>query len=296
MNAAKFLIISMRRTGGTLLGNLLDGHPDCSVFPFEHWHTRRKSVYDARRHKLFSWMTPGMKFRHCGPKRMWKKKFVLAHGSDRWPEFYADLLEQARGANSPAEFYDRTAELYFGRYHPGGLGPIVVNHSAHLCTLPPEQLRDIFGEARYIMTLRDPRATFASTERGIQKKAERKGRDKPDFDPRRLERFCNDWRWSTENYYLEPNRAICMRFEDLVREPRKTMEQLATAMEISFQETLLSPERLGNSMNANSSFSRKPGIDPAAADSWREHLDPTWKQMIEDRLGDIMEQVGYTLD
>jgi hypothetical protein len=49
-------------------------------------------------------------------------------------------------------------------------------------------------------------------------------------------------------------------------------------------------------MNANSSFSRKPGIDPSAADSWRGHLDPTWKQMIEDQLSNIMEQVGYTLD
>ncbi len=296
MHAAKFLIISMRRTGGTLLGNLLDGHPDCRVFPFEHWHTRRKSIYDGRRHKLFPWMTPGMKVRHCGRKKMWKKKFVGAHGATRWPEFYADLLEQARSANSPGELYDRTAEIYFGRYHPSGPGPIVINHSASLCTLPPEQLRDIFGDARYIMTMRDPRATFASTERGIQKKAAAKGRPKPEFDPRRLEQFCDDWRWSAKTYYLEPNRAICLHFEDLVREPRKTMEQLANAMEIPFLETLLSPERLGDTISANSSFTRTPGIDPLAADSWREHLNPTWQQTIEDRLGDIIERVGYTLD
>ena len=84
--------------------------------------------------------------------------------------------------------------------------------------------------------------------------------------------------------------------EDLVREPRKTMEQLVSAMEIPFHETLLSPERLGNTIIANTSFTRKPGIDPLAADSWREHLDPTWQKTIEDRLGDIMEHVGYTLD
>jgi hypothetical protein len=67
-------------------------------------------------------------------------------------------------------------------------------------------------------------------------------------------------------------------------------------MEIPFHETLLSPERLGDTVIANTSFTRKPGIDSSAADSWREHLDPTWRQMIEDRLGDIMEHVGYTLD
>jgi hypothetical protein len=172
----------------------------------------------------------------------------------------------------------------------------VINHCASLCTLTPEQIRGIFGDARYIMTLRDPRATFTSTERNSQKRAAAKGRTMPPADRRGVEQFCTTWRRSVETYYLEPKRAICLRFEDLVREPRKAMEQLASAMEIPFHETLLSPEQLGNAVNANTTFTRKSGIDPVAADSWREHLDPTWQRLIEDRLGDIMENVGYTLD
>jgi hypothetical protein len=297
MQATKYLIISMRRTGGNLVNNLLDGHRDCSVFPFEFWNTRKKTVYDALGHRTFAWMPARLKIAHCGLRKIRKKKFIRAHGPMRWPEFYDDLLGQAGRATSAAELYDLTAELYFTRYHPDGLGQVVVNHCGNLSVLSPEQLRTIFGEARYIMTIRDPRAAFASTERKDQRRLDERGRvGEVAYDRIGVEAYCDMWRRAVETYYLGTNRGIGLRFEDLVREPKKMMVELASAMDISFDDVLLTPTRIGEEKTANSSFARSAGIDPGAADSWRAHLSPQWRRVIEDRLGDVMERVGYRTD
>jgi len=293
----KFLIISLRRTGGTLVQRLLDGHSECSVFPFEFWNTRRKAVYDSIGSRLFPWMPASMKLTHCGHPKYRRKKFVVAHGEAGWPQFHDDLLDCARAASSPAEFYDLTAELYFGGYHPGGLEKIVVNHCANLCLLTPRQLEAIFGETRTIITTRDPRAAFVSTVRKARIKAKSRGQaSEPTTARADVEAFCSSWRNAMERYYLGDRGAIALRFEDLVSEPRKTVEDLAGAMGIGFEATLLEPTNVGRPIGANTSFSRRAGIDAAAATSWREHLKPEWQNLIEDRLGDTMSRLGYAID
>ncbi len=297
MEPNKYLIISMRRTGGSLLGNLFDGHPDCSVFPFEYWHTSKKAVYDPLRHRFFRWLPASLKRYHCGTQKVWEKKIVRAHGQMHWLEFYEELLAQADRSVSAAELYDRTIETYFTRFHLGGVKPVVINHCANLCTLNPKQLRTIFGKARYIMTVRDPRASFASTERKDQKKLDTRGKiGAVAYDRTDVEAYCNLWRKAVETYYFGSNQGLCLRFEDLVREPAKAMNQLAAAMNISFDDVLLTPLRIGEAWVSNSSFARTSGIDSNAADKWRTHLSPEWRHLIEDRLGDIMERLGYEID
>jgi hypothetical protein len=293
----KFLIVSMRRTGGTLVANLLDGHADCSVFPFEFWNTRRKATYGRLGQRLFPWMTPKWKLAHCGRDKVRRKKFVNAHGCERWSDFREDLLEHGGRAATPAEVYDRTAELYFERYHPGGLNGAVVNHCANLCLLSPRQLQTIFGEARRIMTVRDPRATFASTQRKDRQKSLSNGRVAEAVDRcAYVETFCEQWRRAVETYFLQDRDAIRLRFEDLVSDARPVMMRLAAEMDIPFDETLLTPTRINTPIAANTSFSRSAGIDPSAASSWEGHLAPEPRRIIEARLGDTMKSLGYEID
>jgi hypothetical protein len=297
MKSRKFLIISMRRTGGTLVNNLLDGHPACSVFPFEFWNTRHKATYDRLRQRLFPWMTAKWKLAHCGRENVRRKKFVNAHGSERWPDFGDELLERSGRAATPAELYDLTAELYFERYHPGGLNGAVVNHCANLCLLSSRQIEAIFGEARRIMTVRDPRATFASTERKDQQKNLSKGRTgEAAYRRADVEAFCDQWRRAVETYFLHDRDAIHLRFEDLVSDPRPVMTRLAAEMEIPFDEILLTPTSITAPVAANTSFSRRAGIDPGAASSWEKNLSQERCRLIEARLGDIMKRVGYEID
>jgi hypothetical protein len=80
-----------------------------------------------------------------------------------------------------------------------------------------------------------------------------------------------------------------------VAEPKATMESLSQGLGIPFSEVLLEPTRQERASEANTSFERKKrGIDPSAADSWRARLDARIRDRIENRLGPLMQRLGYT--
>ena len=56
----------------------------------------------------------------------------------------------------------------------------------------------------------------------------------------------------------------------------------------------MKPTRQERASEANTSFERKRGIDPTAADAWRSRLDARIRDRIESRLGPVMQRLGYT--
>lgn len=278
------LVASMRRSGGTLVGRLLDGHPECSVIPFEHWHSRKKAIFRLHPHLLFPWLSRERKLRVCGFSESYRRKLELVHPDADADAFRARLLEVASEVGSVSEFYRRSSALYFRFFHASALRPKLVNHCANLCLLSPWQLRRMFGDHRMLLSVRDPRAVFCSLERhraGV-------------FTERSIPAFCRGWRESVERYYLGDPSTIAFRFEDLVADPEKVMRSVCARMEIEFDEIVLRPTFVGAPAEANSSFSRTPGVvDPSAIDSWRSRIAARAQGMIEDRLGPLMHRLGY---
>jgi len=134
-----------------------------------------------------------------------------------------------------------------------------------------------------VMSVRDPRAVFCSLE---NHRPER-------ISEQSVPSFCNDWEYSVRRYHWGDPTVISFRFEDLVREPERVMRSLCSGIGIAFDPVLLTPTHLGMPAKANTSFSRKDGIDPSAADSWRSHLGASTRRKIERRLGPLMERLGY---
>lgn len=277
------LIASMRRSGGTLLVRLLEGHPDCSVLPFEHCHTSKKAVYRWQDDVFFRFMPPSRKIRVCDFGKSFHRKLARYHGDVDTAAFRRDLIELAARTHSPRAFYRPAASLYFRHFHAARLRPILVNHCARLCILAPWQIRRIFGEHRSIVSIRDPRAVFSSLE----------NKRNQTYDETIIPEFCSEWKGSVERYHFGDARTISFRFEDLVSDPETVMRSLAADLGIAFDESLLDPTRLGEPAKANTSFSRSTGIDPSAVDSWKDRLDDRPRREIEERLGPLMRRLGY---
>ena len=87
--------------------------------------------------------------------------------------------------------------------------------------------------------------------------------------------------------------SLSLRFEDLVRDPHDVMRWLCSEIDVDFDPVLLEPTLGGEPVAANTSFERSSGIDAAAADSWRSHLSTSAGKEIEDRLGPLMQRLGY---
>lgn len=281
------LVASMRRSGGTLLANLFDGHPDCSVLPFEGWHTRRKARFFPHHNFLFPWLTPRMKLFVCGFRNAsYERKLERWQPGSDLAAYEQELLAGAARATSVSDFYRDSCELYFRFFHACALRAKLVNHCADLCLLAPWQLRRIFGSHRMILSVRDPRAVFCSM---LHLKTGR-------FSERSLPSFCANWEKSVKRYALSDPSVLTLRYEDLLAEPKATMESLAQGLGIPFSDVLLTPTSQGREVTANSSFERRSGIDPTGADSWRSRLDARIRDRIERRLGSVMQQLGYRLE
>ena len=279
------LVGSMRRSGGTLLADLFDGHPDCSVLPFENWHTRRKVRFFPHHNFLFPVLPPGWKLFVCGFRNAsYRRKLEQWQPGADLAGYERELRACAARATSVSRFYRDSCELYFRFFHGCALRAKLVNHCADLCILAPWQLRRIFGSYRMILSVRDPRAVFSSMlhlEHGR-------------FSERSLPTFCANWERSVKRYHLGDPSVLSFRFEDLVAEPKATMESLSQGLGIPFSDVLLEPTRQERASEANTSFERKRGIDPTAADSWRSRLDARIRDRIENRLGPLMQRLGYT--
>jgi hypothetical protein len=278
------LIGSMRRSGGTLVANLFDGHPDCSVLPFEDWHTRRKARFFPHHNFLFPLLPPGAKLYACGFRNAsYRRKLELWQPGADHAGYERELRACAARATSVSGFYLDSCALYFRFFHGSELRAKLVNHCADLCTLAPWQLRRIYGAHRMILPVRDPRAVFCSM---IHLKTGR-------FSERSLASFCARWERSVNRYYLGDPSVLAFRYEDLLVEPKATMEALSHGLGIPFSEVLLRPTRQEREAGANTSFERGAGIDASAADAWRSRLAAPLREQIERRLGPLMQRLGY---
>lgn len=284
-SAARHILVgSLRRSGGTLVGRLFDGHPQCSTFPFEYWHTRKKALFRRRHNLAFRLLSAKSKLRVCGLERgSYRRKISRHHPDVDWEIHRGQLLEAAAQSGSVSALYERVSTLYFRGLRGGEVHSLVVNHCADLCKFSPWQLRRTFGEYTLVMSIRDPRAAFWSLLH------HRPHRHAPEI----LAAFCRDWKRSVERCHLSDAGVVSFRFEDLVSEPAKVMRGVCASLEIAFDPILLVPTQMGAPVPTNSSFGRGTGIDPSTIDSWRSRLGSPEREFIEHRLGSLMQRVGY---
>lgn len=292
---ASVLVTSLARSGGTLVAAMLDGHPECNVFPFEYWHTREKARYEPDAVAGFAALPVGRKLAACGIVRSLGGKLERVHGGAARRRVLRALRRAARDAEGVPELYQLVARVYFEEVQGAWPRPRLVNHCANLCLWSTDELRSVFGESREIVTIRDPRAVWVSRRLRSQK---RKGRDLTGAD---LEALCAAWRRTAERCGSpEPGRLV-LRFEDLVADPGRAFARLCRAIDADPEAGDASPTRLGRPRHANSSMTeahgvRYRGIDPRVSDAWRGQIEPAHRRALEDALAGPMRGLGYALD
>jgi hypothetical protein len=303
-----FLIVSLSRSGGKLLRMLLDDHPECNVFPFEHWNRPSKNKIPTRRMEAFGRLSVETKLETAGAPHV-ERKLGRLHPQALVADVMRVWQVETAGAETLAAMYERLARAYFpavGRSRDG----VVVNHCGSLCRFTRDQIDAVFGHGGHLLTIRDPRAVFSSMEGLLSRKFTTKHIAGGKVAASALERhqkkletnesvsgylreFCQDYRDMVARYAACRD-VIRVRFEDLVTSPEPTMRRLAAQLAIRWNPTLLEPTQLGASHVPNSSFAR-PGsaIDERAACDWVDRIAPTTCRYIEDTLAEEMAALGY---
>jgi hypothetical protein len=257
------LISQVQRSGGTLLSQLFDGHPQVHSHPGElhigpgksHWPELDPSAppdawFDALFERItlefvedgYSKSTPGA--RSAGTFDVFPFRFD--------PELQrAIFLEQARPGSTTREILDAYMTSYFNAWLDNGnltSGPkqIVTAFAARLAMNKPDLARYFrdYPDGTLVTIVREPRGWFESSRR-YQARYEDVGR------------AVATWRRSTRSSLdarkRYGDRVVVLSFGHLVRETEPLMRRLAQRLGLTFSAELLAPTFNGQPIRADSS-------------------------------------------
>ncbi len=308
------LIAQPNRSGGTLLSQLFDGHPELHVHPGElQWRGWPTLDISAAPETLVA----ALRERHLvrGFQRGFHKdrparKLGYEDQVESFPlmldplflrELFVDLATE-QGISTQRD----AVRLYFTAVHNAWLDNQnlyarpkrwVVAFRGNLRL--PEHLAGFFGDyrdGRHITCVREPKARIASKlmyERGRARANARPG--VPPAGGRSIGDYAESWQVATQ-LQLDAkqrygDRVFVLTFERLVTETERTMRALADWLGIRFEATLTEPTFNRIPTRANSSFQvNRPGVLPEALDNWRDVLSDEDAKTIDARTRDLYER------
>jgi hypothetical protein len=294
------LISQIQRSGGTLLSQLFDGHPECHAHPYEllvgdgpkdEWPEIDLASGPERWFDLLT---------STATSRNFEEGYVKYNNDDRGgsgadesfpfllpPWLQRELFARCVRARPPENargVFDAYFTSYFhawlnGRFREGAKRAVVAFRPL-LASSRPSTARFFadYPDGHLVSVLRHPGSWWASARRH---KPDRYGS---------LEEALALWRRSTEgileNKRTHGERVHLLRFEDLLGDTERTMRRLAAELGLAWSGTLLAPTFNGSPIRANSSFAVDGfGVLDAPAHRHLEALDPAEQAAIERSVG-----------
>ena len=260
------LVSQVYRSGGTLLSQLFDGHPEVHAHPHElrigrptsrHWidldlgapDTWFDSMYEPYAGKHFrrgySKLATGLP-KGDGPHDVFPFLFL--------PRLQKQVFDECVAEWSPATERD-VVDCYFTSYFNAWLDNQTLYHEPKrvVTAFAPElnlkkdslgRFFESYPEGTHIAIVRNPRTWYASA----RKQKER------DID---VERALKRWRKSAlaalDARERWGDRVVIVAYEDLVEDTETTMGRIAEAIGITMSPELLEPTFNGRPIRANSS-------------------------------------------
>jgi hypothetical protein len=300
------LVSQVPRSGGTLLSQLFDGHPEVHAHPHElrigrptsrHWTT----VDLGAPGEWFDLLYEAYAAKHM--RRGYRKPAgVLPDGTpdvDVFPFLFAPNLQrrifeqvvEERPAATRRDVLDAFFTSYFNAWLDNQTlyaePKRVVTAFAPDLHAKRESLEGFFADypdGTLLSIVRDPRAWYASARN-----------QKEQYST--LERAMKKWRRSTAATLAareeRPERVVVVTYEQLVRDTEGAMRLVAGRIGISMLPILLVPTFNGRLIRANSSGRVDGyGVRPERTEAWREQLDAETIARVEELAGDLYERAG----
>lgn len=279
VNQPMVLISQIQRSGGTLLAQLFDNHPQCYSYGHELYiGFPNKSTWPP--------ISP-----EDGPDKWWemlKEKAALRHFRDGFYKFSAgglddhDLfpfllipslqrriffeLADALKERTPRKILDCYMTSYFNAWVD--YSNIYAPQKKHYVTafVPRmqmdrkniEQFFSVYPDGKLITLVREPKSWFASATRHTSGEF---------ADLQALDQWERSAKESLSLRASYPERLILLIFEDLVTSTQSVMMKTAGLLGIPFYESMLEPTFNGIPIRADSSFAvGGTGILPDSAD------------------------------
>ncbi|MGE0724901.1 MAG: sulfotransferase, partial [Alphaproteobacteria bacterium] len=254
ITAPLFLVSEVQRSGGSMMAQLFDGHPQIYAHPFEiqighpkKWFWPDLDLADAPEtwfERLFE--EPLRRFVAEGFAKRGSNPHAAA---DRRP-FHFDIDRQrgdflARTTEARPASQRAILDAYFSSFFtawrdwsPTGRERCVAGFTPALIAVPDsvERFFADYPDGRMLTIVRDPRSWWVSARNHYHTYR--------DLD-RALEIWTLSARASLGHAKRRPDRVLPLTYERLVREPEPTMRRVASFLGSDFDPTLTEPTFLG---------------------------------------------------
>ena len=259
-------VVGNSRSGTTMMGRILGKHPSIYTFGELHFFGQlcappfssesRKEALEELASQLHCIQQEGYRT-HGNPRRFLSEAQSFLESLTTYPETHAALFE--------AFLYHLAAEN--GGAIPCDQTPRNVFYIADILQLYPK--------ARIINMIRDPRDVLLSQKRKWKRRF-LGGSDLP------IKETLRDWMnyhpitisyiWRTAvtaaEQFLQHERVTSIYFEELLAQPKATVERLCDFVGIPYTDAMLQVPQVGSSVSEDQP--EQLGINPHRAHSWRD--------------------------
>ncbi len=295
------LISQVQRSGGTLLAQLFDGHPECLAHPYElKWGRPLKWDWpeiDLEQDVDTTFSSLQQKWLVEFARQGFYQKQVQGRAQQEIQykhPFLFDLAlqktiftEQVKHASHQRDVLDAYLTSFFdawldyqGAY--GGTKRYVVAFTPRV-HMEGQSLARFFGhypDGVLLSVIRDPAAWYASAMK------HRFAHDRADFDS-----LLDLWRRSTESTLDAKHRygdhVQLVVFEELLTRPEATTLRICRGVGLEWDPCMLRPTFNNMEILSDSSFVPARGIDDAAAQRYMEVQPETTIETIRSTCGDL---------
>ena len=258
------LISQIQGSGGTLLSQLFDGHPELHVHPHEllighpEKHNWPRIDLSDGPEKWFEVLFEDIvsRYNREGYKMEKENKesfpFIFIPALQR--EIFLNYIDSVQSITL-RDVFDAYMTSYFGAWlsNQNYYGPkkFVTAHTMRLATAKDnmESFFEIYPDGRLIFIVRDPNSWFPSAKKRWPGSYTDVGRAAGEWN-----KSAQAMLWNKEKY----GGCVCIiKFEDLIRKTEAAMRFLAEFLGIEFDDILLTPTFNKFPVKANASFKVK---------------------------------------
>jgi len=298
VNSPLVLISQVQRSGGSLLSQLFDGHPEVHAHPHElKIGNPKKYIWPEidlkdSPERWFEILFEDIVVRHLryGYKKMEKYEdtFLFIFLPSLQKEIFFKYLDSVK-ANSLRDVFDAYMTSYFGAWANNqnvlGQKKVITAFTPRLANIPKNMKSyfDIYPDGKLISVIRDPKNWFPSAVRhNLNKYGD-------------IRQALNQWNesaqsmlWNKETY---GDRVCIINFDDLVKRTEAVMRYLTQFLNIQFDDILLTPTFNKIPIKPNTSFKLEdPGIIVSVLNRYKT-LKQEELAVIEEMTGKLYEKV-----
>lgn len=283
-----------RKSGTTLFSNLLDGHADMAVYPWDlallyaYFPVYTKGDYSpAERRDRLEQVLFGNLEQGLGDIGVSDALDVNAMRE----RFFAGLEDEelTNAGTLICRLLDAYTEIAKQENHPWR---VVKETSAEIYA---GEIQSWFPEARFLQIIRDPRDVCAALFAGVDNYYEHLGEGTEETLASLIYRGVLGMKMADVNRKRFGDGAYKVtRFEDLAENPESVMKDVCAFLGIDYSPALTSPTALGQPVAGNNlDGEAMPVVTGKNVGRWRDRLRPAEAQVIEFHFAEDMARWGY---